>query len=355
MQKRALITYVACPLYQSPDDLKRAAHSNFSQSVEIARAFNRLGYIVDVVDLRDHVFIPSVHYDVLFGMDYNFERLASYLDKKTKKIYYGTGADWAYENAAEQARSEMLIARRGIQLSPRHLKEHKWAELADSVIVIGNQVTLDTYQQRNPRLYVIDNSVLSKISLPDLDHKDFGLARQNFLWMGNTGLLRRGLDMVLDAFVHLHDVNLWVCGPLEREAESAFVRAYRHELFHVPNIHPLGWIDVYSKTFQELTDMCAFVIYASCTEGMSGSVLNCMARGLIPLISRDVGIDTDGIGVTFAQDSVDVIQQVVRDMVALSPDVLRRIAQEVYWQACTRYSLESFSQNIERILRAILG
>jgi glycosyltransferase involved in cell wall biosynthesis len=355
MRKRALISYVAWPFHQSPNELKLAPHSSAFQSLEIARAFNRLGYIVDIVDWRDHTFVPSFCYDVFMGMDYNFERLIPYLDKKTVKIYYGTGEYWAYENAAEEARARALMARCGTQLSPRRLKENKWVEMADVVIAIGNHVNLDTYGQHHSRLYAVDNSIVPTISPPDLNHKDFGLARRNFLWMGNVGLLRRGLDLVLEVFVQLRDVDLWVCGPLESEAECAFVRAYRHELFHLPNIHPLGWVKMNTEAFLRLTNMCAFAIYASCTEAMSGSVLNCMGRGLIPLVSQHVGIDTDSFGVTFEQDSVDVIQHVVRNNSATSPEILRQLAQEAYRQAYTRYSLKSFSQNIERVLKAILG
>jgi glycosyltransferase involved in cell wall biosynthesis len=287
-------------------------------------------------------------------MDNNFERLASYMGAKTVKIYWGTGEYWTYENAAEQARSEMLMARRGIQLSPRQLKENRWVQLADAVIVIGNQVTLDTYPRHHSKFFAIENSVIRTISPPDLQQKNFDLARKNFLWMGSSGFLRRGLDLVLDSFVPLRDLNLWICGPLESESEQVFIRAYRRELFFAPNIHPLGWINIHSEAFRKITERCAFEIYASCTEAMAGSVLTCMGRGLIPLIGSHVGLDTDGFGVTFKQDNVEVIQQVVRDMTAMSPDVLHRMAQEAYRQACTRYSHESFARNIERILKIIL-
>ena len=60
--------------------------------MEIARAFKRLGYVVDVVDWLDNTFISTDHYDVFFGMHYNFGRLLSYMDDRTTKVYYATGA-----------------------------------------------------------------------------------------------------------------------------------------------------------------------------------------------------------------------------------------------------------------------
>src|SRR5262249_37250741 len=67
LDKRALITYVARPFYMEPEELK-AGNSNRLQSVAIASTFNRLGYVVDVVDFLDEKFVPTVHYHAFFGM-----------------------------------------------------------------------------------------------------------------------------------------------------------------------------------------------------------------------------------------------------------------------------------------------
>ena len=354
LNKRALMTYVAKPFYMGPELLHRPHHSNVPQAIEIAKAFNRLGFIVDIVDWLDDTFIPTSHYDVFFGMHYNFERLLPYLDAKTVKIYYGTGAYWSFEIAAEKARIEDLEKRRGVRLElPVRLGPNNWVQIADAVIVLGNEWTASTYRPHARKLFTIDNTALP-VAEPDLEKKDFVTARQNFLWFGSTGLLHKGLDLVLEAFTELRDLHLWVCGPLQAEAEREFIRVYRRELFHTPNIHPIGWISVYSDEFKWLTDHCAFVILASCSEGMSGAVLNCMARGLIPLVSRETGIDTDDFGVTFEKCSIDEIRQVITDMAKQPPGILRHMAQEAFKQTRIRYSLDSFSQNIERILRTIL-
>jgi glycosyltransferase involved in cell wall biosynthesis len=354
LNKRALMTYVAQPFYVDPKR-RLLGHVSGYQSVEIAKAFNRLGYIVDVVDWLDATFIPTQHYDVFFGMHYNFERLLPYLDKTTVKIYYGTGTYWAFEIAAEQQRVEALKKRRGVEIKlPIRLGPNNWVQIADAVIVIGNEFTASTYRPHNSRVFTIDNSARLTIP-PDLEYKDFITARRNFLAFPSAGLLHKGIDLLLEVFADQKDLHLWVCGPLQAKAERDFVRVYRRELFHTPNIHPIGWIDIHSRQFRQLTNKCAFVIFPSCAEGMSGGVLDCMGQGLIPLVSRETGVDTDGFGVTFKECSIDVIRQVVTDMAKQPPDVLRRMAQEAFRQASTRYSLDSFSKNIERILRIILN
>src|SRR5262249_19532661 len=137
--KRALITYVARPFYMEPEELK-AGNSNRLQSVAIASTFNRLGYVVDVVDFLDEKFVPTVHYHAFFGMHYNFGRLLRYLDHRTTKIYYATGAYWEFENAAEDTRCESLRLRRGINIQlPRRLTANNWVQTADAAVAIGNE------------------------------------------------------------------------------------------------------------------------------------------------------------------------------------------------------------------------
>jgi len=355
LEKRALITYVAWPFRANPEELELASHSNGPQALEIAGAFNRLGYIVDIVDWLDTTFVPTVRYDAFFGINDNFGRLLPYMDEKTIRIYYGTGSYWAFEIVAERSRIENLRQRRGVELVlPIRLGANDFVQRADAVIVLGNRFVLDTYRPHNTKLFAIDNSALHTTE-PDLEHKDFSSARRNFLWFGSTGLLHKGLDLVLEAFVGLANTHLWVCGPLQSPDEQEFVRVYRHELFHSPNVHPIGWTSIYSEQFIQLAERCGFVVLASCAEGMPGGTLDCMARGLIPLISREAGIDTDRIGITFHENSINTIREVIAQMAAVSPESCRRMAQTAYRQATTRYALETFSRRIEQILEAILG
>lgn len=354
LKKRALITYVAAPFSADPAAPAKVDHSNKLQSIEIAKAFNRLGYAVDIVDWLDTTSIPPGKYDVFFGMHYNFERLLPYAGKNTVKIYYATGAYWAFEIAAERARIEALENRRGVKIDlPIRLRENNWVQIADATIVMGNQFVLETYPKPNERLFAIDNSVIPT-GATNIESKDFSAARRNFLWFGSTGLLHKGLDLVLEAFSEIDDIDLWVCGPLRSADEQEFVKIYRRELFHKPNIHPIGWTDIHSDKFKMLADKCAYTILASCAEGMAGGVLVCMGRGLIPVVSKETGVDTENFGVTLKDNSVDEIRRVIIEMANKSPEVCRTMAREALTRAHTRYSPASFGPNIEQILVTIL-
>ena len=57
-----------------------------------------------------------------------------------------------------------------------------------------------------------------------------------------------------------------------------------------PNIHPVGWVTVNGSEYNELVRKCAFVILPSCSEGQSGSVVQCMYSGLfLCLVPEEAG------------------------------------------------------------------
>jgi hypothetical protein len=83
----------------------------------------------------------------------------------------------------------------------------------------------------------------------------------------------------------------------------------------------------------ELSEKCAAAIHASCAQGMPGTVLNNMARGIIPLVSRESGIDTDGLGVVFEECSVSGIRGAVTDFANMP---VPRHGERIYKTAATR-------------------
>jgi glycosyltransferase involved in cell wall biosynthesis len=352
---RALLIYLAAPFRMKPADLMYSSHTNLLQSVEIARALNRLGYIVDIVDWMDSEFIPSEKYDVMIGLHTNFERLETYLEDSVPRVYYATGAYWEIEIEAERARIEDLKRRRQVDYQiPVRLGRNDWVQMADAVIHMGNEVVAGPYRRHNSDVYSIDNFTLP-LTKPLTSYRDFDQVKRNFLWFGGTGLLHKGLDLVLEAFSELPDCHLWVCGPIYLESEREFLRIYRNELFHQENVHPMGWMSIYSRSFDFLTDQCGFQISVSCSEAGGGAVLNCLGRGIVPLLHKNVGIDVDDIGFMIQHDSVSSIKEAVLQAVGISDAQYKRLSYNAYQQSIGKYSIESFRSNIESALATILA
>ncbi|MBI2060100.1 MAG: glycosyltransferase [Nitrospirae bacterium] len=353
--RRALMTFLTEPFRQSPEQVRASSHTFTVQALEIARAFNRLGYSVDVADWLDGTFVPQVPYDAYFGMHVNFERMLPYLPPRCVKIYYGTGEYWADEKAAIQERARGLMSRRGILIPHRiPLDFNTWVEQADAVVVLGNETTSSGYRSHHPHVHLLDNNTIVERE-SSLSEKNFHAARKHFLMLCGNGLLRRGVDLALEAFAAQPEHHLWVCGMFQVDHDIPFVKAFRRELFHTPNIHPVGWVDIHSETFLELTRRCAFVLYPTATEGISGAVLSAMGKGLIPIVSPKTGVDVNPFGIVMNECSVAEIEEQVRTLAGTDPERLRDRAREAHERAHTRYSLASFRKNIESILKTILA
>jgi len=107
--------------------------------------------------------------------------------------------------------------------------------------------------------------ISSVCTYPFPDEKNFDSTKKNYLWLGSTDFIHKGLDLVVDAFSEMSDYHLYICGPIERE--KMFAKAYQNELYELPNIHTIGWTDVTGNEFINLTKKCVGVIYPSCSEG----------------------------------------------------------------------------------------
>ena len=348
--KRALLSFVSWPFHASPEEVRRV-HMCLQHSVEIARAFNRLGYVVDVIDMTDETFSPTRKYDALFGMHSNFARLAAFFPD-APKIYYATGPYWKDLRAAERTRQQELEQRFGVEVwIPSRIDETGFLDMADAVLSLGNAFVADKYRVENPNVWRIDNSAIpTDLPVPDVDRKDFSAARKNFLWMGSVDMVRKGLPALLDVFSKLPDLHLWVCGSFAAQHDRPLIKAYRRELFHTSNIHPVGWMDLHSPRFSEICDVCGWSILPSCGEGMAGSILDGMARGVVPIVSAEVGVDTDRCGQTLPDLSADSIRRCIMTAANISEADGRRQSAAAIQLAETRYTLSAYRASIERRL-----
>ncbi len=349
LDKTALVEYISWPFRVERASLAKMSHSSAIQVCEMVRTLNRMGYAVDVVDWQDKTFSPSKVYDLFIGVDEGAKRLLPFLGQETYKICYATRASPRAEADALTERRKNLAVRRGATFStPFRDVAEDWISQANATIVIGNQFTASTFVSYGQRVFTIDNTTNFKTYV-NIQDKDFNVARRNFLWFGSTGLLHKGLDLVLEAFAQMKDYHLWVCGPLQAEQEKDFILEYERELFFSSNIHPIGWTSIHAPRFTLLAEKCAFTLLASCSEGMSGSILDCMSYGLIPIVNQEAGIDIDGLGIPLSSSTMESIIEAVT-LAAMTPVTsCQEMAQCSLLQARTRYTLRNFRSRITEI------
>jgi glycosyltransferase involved in cell wall biosynthesis len=178
--------------------------------------------------------------------------------------------------------------------------------------------------------------------------QDFEACRNRFLWLGSRGLVRKGLDLVLDAFAEMPEYRLTVCGPIEGEKD--FQNAYYKELYQTSNIHTVGWVDTGSQEFIEVTNNCIGLIYPSCAEGQCGGVVTCLHTGLIPIISYESGVDVHDFGLILKNCSIEEIKDSIRKVSSLSAQELKLMARKAWEFARANHTRARFAEEYRKVI-----
>lgn len=349
--KYVLISYLTDP-YFLKTDISRHTHSNLIECKTVVNFFLNKGYIVDVINWDNNIFIPSRKYAVIFDIHNNIDRLSNYLPKDTIKVLYATGAHWLFQNLAEYQRLDDLKKRRGLSLIPRRQTPPcQSAEKSDHLIILGKRTAYNSFLYTKKSLHSINLFSILTVQLEE--EKDFHKSRNNFLWIGNAGLVHKGLDLVLEAFSKLPTHHLYICGNISDEKD--FEDAYYQELYNTPNIHTVGWMDIHSSQFQELLKNCIALVYPSCSEGQSGSVITCMHGGLIPIISEYCGISIQNNGVILEVISIENIRESVRMVSSMDVKELETKTKESRNYILREHTLEKYQKDMNMVLDLIIN
>lgn len=348
-RKRALISYLTLP-FTNPVARYGTAHQNYFQVVQIAHILGEYGYTVDCIDYHSAEVRFTEKYDLVIDLHPTDSPIyQEYLNKNAKRIAYLTGSNPSFSNAAEKERIDRIARERGVVLTPRRQVRpiSKQIENFDAVLLMGNSYTRQTFTNefKMPKTFMIPNTY-QKLGYA-VSHK----SPKNFLFLGGVGQVHKGLDLVLEAFKQHPSTTLYVCSPFEKESD--FVKTYMQELYHTSNIIPVGKVDIASNKFQDLIDCCGYVILPSCSEANAGSVITCMGGGLIPIITKECGIDSRyqiGIDALKVSDLIHVIHKA-----SVSPiSRLKEQSEGVYRETQRQHSPICYTMAIRTALRAIV-
>jgi glycosyltransferase involved in cell wall biosynthesis len=353
-RKAALLVYLPDAFRLRADDRAFLSHTNLTRCRLMAEVLGDLGYLVDVVHKRDKRFRPTRDYDLIVSERYDWNGVDRLFPPTAVKAFLVTSMNHATHNENLRRRHARLAERRpgAVELRRGYGETIPALRDADAVVGVGNHFNMDTWRSMfDGPLHGFNNFALRR-GVFALDGKDFDSARRHFLFFASRSQMQKGLDLLLEIFPRHPDLHLYVCSQFADEDD--FCACYRKELFETPNVHPIGWLGVDQPAFRQLVHTCAFVIHPSCSEGQPGSVVHCMHSGLIPLVTREAGIDTGDFGVTFADDSLDEIEQVILDVSRQPTEWLRQRSEATRRIASEQYSEDAFARRWRSIVSEIL-
>lgn len=348
-QKRILLSYITSPLEN--DTSKLTTHTNFTECLEIIKTFIDFGYCIDLVfclDDKHTIFIEKKRYDVIFGFGEPFH-CAALKNPDAIKIVYLTELHPDFSLKNEMERTEYYYQRHNkrvnIKRSGKFIRNQDIA-IGDYGILMGNKFTSRIFSFPQGNLYTLEPTALIN---PEYicKKREYEKSRKNFVWFGSYGAIHKGLDILIDVFNDLPELNLYICG-LNRE-EKRILRTIKE------NIHDMGFINVKSQSYIDLMDSCSYVILPSCSEGMATSVLTCMNHGLIPIVTKECGIDLQEWGVCLDDYHVDYIKEKVRSCALCDVDTLEKYHNEVFEYSRKKFNLQRYSQDFRQIIMDILS
>lgn len=344
-----LLLYLVEPFRESD---RRYDHQNQWQVRELAEIVSGFGYNVDVIHFNDRKVRLRKRYDMVIDLhpglnDAYYRNMAV----DCTRVGYITGTNPSVANRAEQRRIQGVWDRRGVRLRERRQAKpfaREDLEALDAMFLIGNRNTLVSYQEFHLKnVFLLNNTGYDFLRNEDLSAK----SPRNFLFLGGYGQVHKGLDLLLEVFSKNRHWNLFVCSAYHLEKD--FCKAYEKELFRTGNIFPLGLMDICSEDFRKICRECSYCVLPSCAEGMSGSVLTCMSAGLVPIVSRECGME-DSEAHHFLDCSIGCIEATLGSFAERGRDWIAEESRRVMDLVRAKYSMENYAETIRGAMKELL-
>ncbi len=355
----ALLSYITMPFTVLPWQINTDPHSSYWEVQEIARILSLHGFEVHVIDHKNTNFIPSKKYSLFIDIGKNLERLRDLLPTDCKKIFHIVSASPEFQNQAENKRLEYLETRSGIKLTPRRSEtENKSALYADYLEGFGNETIKNSYRYTNKPIYDIPISVAKTF---DFTERNYDESKKRFLWFGGGGAILKGLDIVLEVFSQLPQLELAVVGPIKAEIE--FYTTFK-KFFELPNIklydRPKFKKDgeIYlndTVNLKEFFTEFGFMIYPSASDTASGSVVQSMHAGIIPIITKETGLDERAPVIFLDNINIGFIRRTVFSLSQCNNTILKNLSMKVWDYARSKHTKNSFSIAYNEFIEKILN
>jgi glycosyltransferase involved in cell wall biosynthesis len=349
--KRALLCYMADAFTYDRDDPRLWTHPSLGRTRMLGTILADRGYHVDALrHTADGEQVDS-HYDLVVGLGPAMLSLPESIMKSATTIFILSGTVPSQNNKNERERLANLKERRGVSLKPRRLSQWDERRLSEfsAVAYLGNDWTRKGVAPHNTSLFPFPNHHAGSPLSHDRESATQG---SGFLYLASGGQVHRGLDLLLEAFAQTPHAHLHICAPLHDELD--FVWHYRRELFRTRNIHAWGWVRTDSRMFNNICNACSHVILPSCAEGQPGSITMGMHRGLIPIVSRECGLDLHGVGEQLETCTVASLIAKINQAFA-NPDNTDTTSKRVREMASKYYSQTAFTKHWNNILGNLTG
>ena len=341
-QPRVFFSYVND--FLSKNDLSRTHGTRDVESAAIVSALVRCGCRVDVARYDCERGIRT-DYDYVIGQGIAF-RNASALNPKAKRILYLTENPPALSFEKEKERIAYFEERHHIKTdlsrSGRFFKEEDFERL-EACIFIGNPSDADKIN--GIKTYTIRPTGIIN-PLFNSYMRNFDEAKKRFMWIGSSGAIHKGLDILLDVFSNHPELELYVLGL--NESDRRLLSGMMGN-----NVTNCGYIRIVGEEFAELVSKCGFVVLPSCSERLATSVITGMNHGLIPLVTHETSIEAP-VGEVFKTFKVADVEETLVRWSNKETAFLKEESEKTLNFARDTYNIPKYSRRITDIFSELI-
>ena len=290
----------------------------------LARAWHTaLGRFGDVeyLDQAEYQQAAGRAYDLFVGIGHNFHRVLRAANVK-RSLFFAVNMHpaWASRRLIGFALRERLPLRSGARGDPTLRADiARGIAMADAVAFIGNHVTSRSFTRSG-----VPHAKLRMLNY-GLPHADPEFVKRHpggttrFLYLATEVGLRKGFDVLSGMFssprVAALDLELHIVGLVENPIYAGKVAQLKRVLGDRCVIH--GWLDSSGPDYAQILDRCDALVFPTLEEGQAGTVLDCISRGIIPILSDRAGFDFSPLG--FLEAKVRSSRN--RDLLAMAADL----------------------------------
>ena len=291
-KKTVLLSYITSPFYSS----NKRVHTNHIEANIIGEILSELGYNIDVTPFTNKLFVFNKNYECVIGFGFPLTEVFKSNMTSTKTILYGTGMHIFHQNHISMKRlNDFKKKHNSYYYKGLRTVEDSWPSqytLVDCVIALGDKFSKNSYCKTISEKKVFNvyppYYPVQKVN-EIIESRNISIAKNNFLWLGGSGEIHKGLDLLIEYFMINPHLNLTICGDVNID----FIKHYEPDIKFLDNIIFEGFVDISTVKFKNILLNNLFVIYPSCSEGGSPSVANAIGNGgLIPILSRESTVST---------------------------------------------------------------
>ena len=348
-EKWAYISYIPDVFYRRDDERYLNTHQNKREILVIGDVFAKLGYNFVVELFNSSKISDKYYYDIVFGLEPNF-CIQAKKNPNALKIYYATGAYFKHQNLVIKDRTDYFNNKHKCNVPYyRLVAEHSACDMADFIFQIGSKYTLQTYPEK--LIYKMSTLHQSSNFYRHLSIQDklSCYKRNEYLWLGGSGSILKGLDLILDYFIQRTDCILHIVGGIDNEVN----RYYAKKINNSNHIHVYGFLDVNSEQFVQIAKHVTFYLFPSASEGGApGSVIAAMKCGIIPIVSKYASFDEIvELGYRLDDFSIRSIEDAVKWSESLCEQQVERLIKANFDYAQKKWNINVFSKEFEYLLK----